>query len=30
MVRVMVEGENTGEVQSLCAELAQEVERILA
>jgi phosphoglucosamine mutase len=29
-VRVMVEGENTGEVQSLCAELAQEVERVLA
>ena len=29
-VRVMVEGENAGEVQSLCAELAQEVERVLA
>jgi phosphoglucosamine mutase len=29
-VRVMIEGENAGEVQSLCAELAQEVERVLA
>jgi phosphoglucosamine mutase len=29
-VRVMVEGENAEEVQSLCAELAQEVERVLA
>ncbi|HDY82908.1 MAG: phosphoglucosamine mutase [Gammaproteobacteria bacterium] len=29
-VRVMVEGENAEEVQSLCAELAQEVEKVLA
>jgi phosphoglucosamine mutase len=29
-VRVMVEGENAEEVQSLCAELAREVERVLA
>jgi phosphoglucosamine mutase len=29
-VRVMVEGENDEEVQSLCAELAREVERVLA
>jgi phosphoglucosamine mutase len=29
-VRVMVEGKRSEEVQHLCAELAAEVERILA